>query len=254
MACPGSDLILVEGLDGAGVPNAERSVEISPFVGVRGDGCLQLKELGVPVVGRTLGSGSRAGARSTYPHHGQGIVGGVVVPPGGSVSGGCICLMISMDNQVAARCVNRQGSSRSRPRLKLSKIFTVALQVVGAVGNISFGSSECVGRRHRKGELVRWTFPHVFQSLVTWFRLPDIDLFVDQLSARLPRFLLRNEHTPDGGPDAFIEDWNEWESVDLFLLRPHQSCFRSSCPLRRFGVGCCWWRLCGGHSTGARLC
>lgn len=66
-------------------------MEVSSSVGVRGNGCLRPR-LGIPVINQTSGLQLMASLSSVFPHHGQRVVGGVDVPPGGSVAEGCVHL------------------------------------------------------------------------------------------------------------------------------------------------------------------
>ncbi|MPD03421.1 hypothetical protein E2C01_099059 [Portunus trituberculatus] len=56
----------------------------------------------------------------------------------------------------------------------------------------------------------------MFDSLTLRYRTPQVDLFASSDTAQLPLYLTYNRRTRTGGPDAFTEDWNQWDFVYLF--------------------------------------
>ena len=148
-------------------------------------------------------------------------------------------IMFSLDNQVAVRCINRQGSPRS---LSLQSV-AEALFVLAHSRRLCLKASFLPGRanvwadalsRH-KASSVEWSLtPVAFQDLVDLFGLPQVDLFASVANHRLPLFLSRVHRTPAGGPDAFLVDWSRWSFLYLFPPPASSVLLRVLARLRRF--------------------
>ncbi|XP_045106652.1 uncharacterized protein LOC123501712 [Portunus trituberculatus] len=142
------------------------------------------------------------------------------------------------DNVTAVHCIQRQGTARSRQLLALSEdIFAEA-----SLRQLSLSAKFVPGQENTwadalsrfRGSSVEWRLrPRVFDSLTLRYGTPQVDLFDSSDTAQLPLYHTYNRRTRAGGPDAFTEDWNQWNFVYLFpppatpvLLRVMQT-FRS---------------------------
>ncbi|KAG7165352.1 hypothetical protein Hamer_G007167 [Homarus americanus] len=130
-------------------------------------------------------------------------------------------ICFEMDSAAGVFCLNRQGTSRSAQLLSLSEqIFkeahhrSIHLSARHVLG-IENGWADALSRF--KDKSVEWTLRQsVFQSLMEWWGLLEVDLFASPTSAQLPVYLSWLMPTPHGGPGAFTEDWNRWTSIYLF--------------------------------------
>ena len=130
-------------------------------------------------------------------------------------------ILVLSDNLVTVHCVNRMGSSRSSSLLSASEVlFTLARS-----RSVILSASHIAGEENlwadalsrRESSSVEWTLDRgVFSHLTGLFGRPQVDLFASEFNHRLDHFLTRASVTPDGGPDAFREDWNRWQYIYLF--------------------------------------
>lgn len=160
------------------------------------------------------------------PHFSQGAVHGVVLPPGGSVSGGAVRLSSNGQSGGCPVCQPSEFVMISSPVVGLGEDILLGGPSVGVVGVLSAGSPGCLGRCGPIGRVRQSTGHCIHQCSSPWctrFGLPDIDLFADRLSARLPCFLARDIRTPDEVPYMFVEDWHQWGSKLIVPCTVHIS-------------------------------
>ena len=146
---------------------------------------------------------------------------------------------VLLDNMTSVHCINKQGTVRSSGLLRASELLLeeahrrglllVASYLAGTANTwadaLSRGSTSSIG----------WSLtPSCFADLQCWAGYPVIDLFASQVDHQLPRFLSRTVRTPSGGPDAFSEDWNQWEFIYLFPPPHAQTMLRVMALLEEF--------------------
>ncbi|XP_063602946.1 uncharacterized protein LOC134778940 [Penaeus indicus] len=130
-------------------------------------------------------------------------------------------IQVLSDNIATVYCINKQGSSRSKTLLKsLEILFRVVKQ-----RRLHLTASHLEGRKNQWADTlsrqttssVEWALDQeVFQKIAQKYGHPQIDLFASHSNPRIERYLTRAEVTVEGGPDAFLEDWNKWKSIYLF--------------------------------------
>ena len=107
-----------------------------------------------------------------------------------------------------------RSASASEALFRLARARSVLLSASHIAGEQNLWA-DALSRRGSSS--VEWTLDRrVFSHLTDMFGLPQVDLFASVSNHRLDRFLTRSSVTPEGGPDAFREDWNRWQFVYLF--------------------------------------
>ena len=130
-------------------------------------------------------------------------------------------VLFQLDNQVAVRCLNRQGSSRSAILLAV----TESIFLLASARRLALSAQYLPGQENvwadalsrRRATSTEWSLSQqAFQRLSDVYGRPQVDLFAHPDNHRLPLFLTRHFPTTAGGPDALLEDWNRWQFVYLF--------------------------------------
>ncbi|XP_045104921.1 uncharacterized protein LOC123500300 [Portunus trituberculatus] len=126
-----------------------------------------------------------------------------------------LSVRFDMDNVTAVHYIQRQGTARSRQLLALSEdIFAEA-----SLRQLSLSAKFVPGRENTwadalsrfRGSSVEWRLRLGCSTPHTRYRTPQVDLFASSDTAQLPLYLTYNRRTRTGGPDAFTEDWNQWD-------------------------------------------
>ncbi|KAK4303805.1 hypothetical protein Pmani_024208 [Petrolisthes manimaculis] len=133
----------------------------------------------------------------------------------------CLPFLFRMDNQVAVHCIRWQGFSHSLLKLSITEdLFDLA-----AARQIHLSASYIPGRDNvwadalsrQRMSSVEWELrDEAYLDLVDLFSCPQIDMFASRTNHRLPQFLSRSERTKERGPDALLENWNNWSYIYLF--------------------------------------
>ena len=122
-----------------------------------------------------------------------------------------------MDNFTAVACMRRQGTSRlyqSKDKFKLVQRLCI-YHSARYLPDIEKDWADTL--LHFKGTSVKWQpRPQVLSSLVTRFRILQIDLFASKETVLLPDYLTYSHRTLAGDPDTFEEDWNRCDLIYLF--------------------------------------
>ena len=130
-------------------------------------------------------------------------------------------IALHCDNSTAVNCLNRQGSSRSRPinswvisilvLLKRRDLHLTAFHIAG-VQNVVADALSRTNPIATEWELDQKSFSWMTQQ----WGVPQVDLFATRANRKVPAFI---SPVPDHlavGLDAFTVDWNRWDIIYLF--------------------------------------
>ena len=125
---------------------------------------------------------------------------------------------IHSDNSTAVNCLNRQGSTRSKPlnswvlsilHLLNNKNLAISVFHIAGVSNVL---ADSLSRPDPVSS--EWTLDErSFQWMCLQLGTPQVDMFATRYNARVPTFVSPVQDVEAFAINAFTQDWNQWSLV-----------------------------------------